>query len=1029
MPMTATQAQQLYVAYFNRPADTLGLAYWMTKDAAAASAAFAASTEYAATYAGMSTAARVDAIYTNLFGRPSEPDGLKFWGGLIESGKITVSDAVTAIAKGAQGTDLTAYNNKVKAAEAFTTALDTSAEIVAYSGTAANAAAKTWLSGVTTDATLTTATTTAALNASIAGVTTASVVSSGSAYALTDKSDNFTGTSGNDVFTGDIATLGAGDSIVGGNGTDTLNFTGTTAAALPVANISGVEVFNIRQTTAALASTDLSLFSGVNTVNLDRSNQAATFVNMAKDGTYGVVGNGAVTNAGALAIGYVDAATAANVAFSGGTLGAQAVTLTGVGILSQTISSTGAANVTGAFAGAASATSTTINATTGLTTGAATNLGATLTINGAGAVNLSANGLANTVTTINAAGNSGGVTATLSNLVSQKVTGSSGNDSFTSGALVLTTGSVNAGDGNDTLVIGANVGNVNTTALAAKYTGFETLSLSGTLDMALIAGITAVELTNAATLSNMSAAQAGSVTITANAVAGTGDAQSFSLKDSSGKADVLSIIAGTGKTTAAATDIAALGIDGFETLNVKANAGPTSVVGAGGTGRDTLIGALTADSLTTINLTGTSVNMSNINTSKAVTINATALTGDGATTPAGLTVAGLAKVGSTINGSEFADSFTIGAEGSAYNGNGGDDAISATVTLLVADGTEDGTINGGAGKDTLTLTNTTGYTMTDNHFFKLSGLEALTLSATGAGDVAITTGSAFNSAFANGVTLTTGAIAATQDVTLAAGLSNVNTTVTVVSTLIAGTAAEINNIVTGSGTDKVTFTAANWVGINNAAQGTISISTGAGADTIAVTVGTSAGLNTAAPTGQAVTITAGTGADTITLTGTNGVYITTANKLVFASGDTGTTVGTFDTVTGTNLGDGTLIGDLFEFAGTGTVGTLGTSVDFGTILSHSITNGVALFSTNATYAAGTKVNASNLGDVVGYLAANTGTADAVAFLYDNNGDGTNDGTMVYSNMSADGLVYLDGTTVLGLNATPTTVTAGYIIIS
>ncbi len=43
MSMTATQAQQLYVAYFNRPADTLGLAYWTGKPAAQASAAFASS--------------------------------------------------------------------------------------------------------------------------------------------------------------------------------------------------------------------------------------------------------------------------------------------------------------------------------------------------------------------------------------------------------------------------------------------------------------------------------------------------------------------------------------------------------------------------------------------------------------------------------------------------------------------------------------------------------------------------------------------------------------------------------------------------------------------------------------------------------------------------------------------------------------------------------------------------------------------------------------------------------------------------
>ena len=139
--MSANAVQKLYVAYFNRPADTLGLNYWVSVvnaaggNTAAVSAAFASSTEYAATYAGMSTAARVDAIYTNLFGRGAEPAGLTYWGGLIESGRISISNAVTQIANGAQGTDLTAYNNKVTAATAFTAALDTTAEIVAYSGT------------------------------------------------------------------------------------------------------------------------------------------------------------------------------------------------------------------------------------------------------------------------------------------------------------------------------------------------------------------------------------------------------------------------------------------------------------------------------------------------------------------------------------------------------------------------------------------------------------------------------------------------------------------------------------------------------------------------------------------------------------------------------------------------------------------------------------------------------------------------------------------------------------------------------
>jgi hypothetical protein len=168
--MTATQAQQLYVAYFNRPADVLGLAYWTGKPAAEASAAFASSAEYAATYAGMSTAARVDAIYQNLFGRSAEVSGLNYWGNLIDRGLISISNAVTQIAGGAQGTDLTAYNNKVTAASSFTSALDTSAEIVGYDGTAANNAAKVWLSGITTDATLVAATTQAALDAAVTAV-------------------------------------------------------------------------------------------------------------------------------------------------------------------------------------------------------------------------------------------------------------------------------------------------------------------------------------------------------------------------------------------------------------------------------------------------------------------------------------------------------------------------------------------------------------------------------------------------------------------------------------------------------------------------------------------------------------------------------------------------------------------------------------------------------------------------------------------------------------------------------------------
>jgi hypothetical protein len=178
--------QKLYVAYFNRPADTAGLAYWegvveaAKGDTAAVSAAFAADTEYKAAYKDMSNADIVNKVYQNLFGRDAEAAGKAYWADLLDKKTITIDQVVTAIASGAQTTDLTAYNNKVKAATAFTAALDTSAEQSGYSGDAANAIAKTFISGVTTDASLASAIAPATL-----GATVAKSVAAGTTFSLT----------------------------------------------------------------------------------------------------------------------------------------------------------------------------------------------------------------------------------------------------------------------------------------------------------------------------------------------------------------------------------------------------------------------------------------------------------------------------------------------------------------------------------------------------------------------------------------------------------------------------------------------------------------------------------------------------------------------------------------------------------------------------------------------------------------------------------------------------------------------------
>jgi len=302
----------------------------------------------------------------------------------------------------------------------------------------------------------------------------------------------------------------------------------------------------------------------------------------------------------------------------------------------------------------------------------------------------------------------------------------------------------------------------------------------------------------------------------------------------------------------------------------------------------------------------------------------------------------------------------------------------------------------------------------------------LTLSNT-VGDLSITTGSAFNTAFANGATITTGKMATATALTFNGGLSTVNTTITVDADLMVGlTGGKDVTITTGSGVDTVTFTGdATWIGATGDGSSII-VSTGGGNDTISVTIGALAVQTTS----QAISITGGTGADTITKVGTNSTDVAATARFVMASGDSGTTVATCDKITGFDVADGTNLSDVLDFAGAGAVGTLATSTDFGTILSHTITAGVALFDDAAAYATALIINASNLADVVGYLAANTATLAVVAFAYDSDNNGAADATMVFSNQASDSLVQLTGVTgVTSLNATLTTATANCVAIA
>ncbi|PXX41395.1 uncharacterized protein DUF4214 [Undibacterium pigrum] len=150
--VTEVDIQNLYIAYFNRPADKAGLAYW--KDAnlnlLQIAQSFSEQKEYASAFAGFSTEQTINALYNNLFNHKADADGLTYWSGQINSGKVSIGAAAIAILSGATGADLVAVQAKNTAATSFTQKLATDAA-AAYAYTMGGAVfklARGWLAPV-----------------------------------------------------------------------------------------------------------------------------------------------------------------------------------------------------------------------------------------------------------------------------------------------------------------------------------------------------------------------------------------------------------------------------------------------------------------------------------------------------------------------------------------------------------------------------------------------------------------------------------------------------------------------------------------------------------------------------------------------------------------------------------------------------------------------------------------------------------------------------------------------------------------
>ena len=169
--------EQLYVAYFGRPADPNGLAnfsaqlladgaptdiqsllqaYNTNSGVKALIDAFGTSTESRNLYGTADPTTFVTAVFKNVLGRAPQSAGLNFWVDALNSGSVTYGNVALQIMAGAlvnnstQGVqDAILINNRITVATDFTSTVSADNATADYSGSTAAQTARTMLNGIT----------------------------------------------------------------------------------------------------------------------------------------------------------------------------------------------------------------------------------------------------------------------------------------------------------------------------------------------------------------------------------------------------------------------------------------------------------------------------------------------------------------------------------------------------------------------------------------------------------------------------------------------------------------------------------------------------------------------------------------------------------------------------------------------------------------------------------------------------------------------------------------------------------------
>lgn len=289
--MSAELIHQMYIAYYQRPADPAGLNYWQAQLNAngggetgwnAVAAAFANAAESSALYGNQTLGQKISAIYLAAFERAASAEEVSFW----EASGFNAAQIGFAIVNGAQNDDLATVTKKVDYAEAFVTALDPAGTGVGpfefqYVDPSLG---RTLMDPITKDSDVSATTVNSQVSSTLPTLNTVNLTSG--ADIVTPQAN--AAEEINAALGGTSPSLGRTDQIDGGSAQDTINVAmdGNFLLGFSSGFMKDVEIVNLAATASSVTPKTFNFtgVSGVETINVGAANAQVIVSNISDTG-------------------------------------------------------------------------------------------------------------------------------------------------------------------------------------------------------------------------------------------------------------------------------------------------------------------------------------------------------------------------------------------------------------------------------------------------------------------------------------------------------------------------------------------------------------------------------------------------------------------------------------------------------------------------------------------------------------------------------------------------------------------------